>query len=388
MSGTGDTHIGARLQELRKRRGLTQRELARESGVSVSTIRNLEQGSQVATRLETVRKLAVALRVPTSRLANQDDGSPPAPDDRWAQVRVALSAPPRQPDEEPTLPGVRAALRDARRLRDASRFTELAGILPALLRDADALDAETDARRLRVQVLQLTAWMLTQTRQYEAAELALERALSEAVDRMDGAATVNGRCWLLLRQGRLAETQELAARWADDLEPRWSRATAAELSVWGWMLLRIAAAAVRDARENEARDALRLARSAAVALGRDVDVPADYPRVFGPGKVKRAAVEHAAVTDRPDQVLTLAAGLPREGVTNVNRRTLLDVAAAHAKTRNYGEAVGILTGLRDASPEWLSQQRYAQDILARVVRRRRTLTPEMRELAEDVRLPL
>lgn len=110
--------------------------------------------------------------------------------------------------------------------------------------------------------------------------------------------------------------------------------------------------------------------------------------MFGPLKVKRATVEHAAVMDRPDRVLAIAASLPDEPVTNLNRRTRLDIASAHVKMRAYGEAVSILGELHEATPEWLSQQRYARDILASVVRRRRTLTPQMRMLADAVRLPL
>lgn len=52
--------IGDRLREARKRCGLTQRELAQQSGVSVSLIRKLEQGDyDNGVRLETVRKMAV-----------------------------------------------------------------------------------------------------------------------------------------------------------------------------------------------------------------------------------------------------------------------------------------------------------------------------------------
>ncbi|MEE1938170.1 hypothetical protein V1L54_01845 [Streptomyces sp. TRM 70361] len=109
----------------------------------------------------------------------------------------------------------------------------------------------------------MTGWLLTQTRRYEVASEALERSLDDSSDRLQAAATVNTVCWLLLRQGQLAEARELAARWADDTEPRISRATPSELSVWGWMLLRMSAAAVRDNRPGEAEDALRLARAAA-----------------------------------------------------------------------------------------------------------------------------
>jgi transcriptional regulator with XRE-family HTH domain len=385
--------IGDRLRELRKRRGLSQRELAQRSGVSISLIRKLEQGELTDTRLETARRLAVALRVPTGRLICRDaDPADTQTVDQWASVRAALLAPP--PDQliedEPTTEGVADALRATEPLFDAVNLDGLARVLPPLLRDADAL-AGTDprTRAVRVRTFQLAGWLLTQTRQYEAAAAAVERALDSAADRLDGAATTNTQCWLLLRQGHLTEARELAARWADDTEPRMSRATPSELSAWGWMLLRMAGAAVRDNRPGEAAHALKLARSAAVALGREDVAGADTLRTFGPVTVAQHTVEHAAVTDKYDHVLKLAARMPSGTTTGSNRaRHKLDLANAHARMRNYGAAVEVLQEVRTAQPEWLPQQRYARDILARVIGRRRTLTPEMRELADAIGVPM
>ncbi len=239
--------------------------------------------------------------------------------------------------------------------------------------------------------MQLTGWLLTQTRQFEAAEVALERSLENASDRLQAAATVNTRCWLLLRQGRLDEARDLATRWADDVEPRLSRATPAELSAWGWLLLRVSAAAVRDNRSPEARDAMGLAHAAAVALGREFAPGEDFLRTFGPVTVALKKAENAMIVDRPDLVLKLASRIPVEGlqVTSNNRnRHLLDVANAHARTKQYGEAVGVLKGIQANSPEWLPNQRYARDVLEKLVARRRVLTPEMRSLADTVGLPL
>ncbi|SLH22259.1 Uncharacterised protein [Mycobacteroides abscessus subsp. abscessus] len=42
--------------------------------------------------------------------------------------------------------------------------------------------------------------------------------------------------------------------------------------------------------------------------------------------------------------------------------------------------------MRATAPEWLVQQRYARDILGAVVEGRRTLTADMRELADFIRL--
>ena len=56
--------------------------------------------------------------------------------------------------------------------------------------------------------------------------------------------------------------------------------------------------------------------------------------------------------------------------------------------RHDHEAVGVLQELRTERPEWLAHQRHAADILQMMIRRRRSLTTEMRELADAVSLPL
>jgi transcriptional regulator with XRE-family HTH domain len=389
-----DSTIGSRLRAARLRRGLTQKELSKRSGVSVSLIRKLEQGEKDDTRLETARKLAGALGVTTSKLIARDaDPADEGTVDQWEPVRRALTAPlPDTVGEEPTIEGVTAALEAAMPLFANDRFTELGSVLPRLLRDADALDgSDPEARATRVRLLQLTGWLLTQTRQYEAAVEALDRSMDDAADRLQAAATVNTRCWLLLRQGQLAETRELATRWVDEIEPRISKATPDELSLWGWMLLRLSAAAVRDNRPGEARDAMRLARTAAVALGHEYAPRTDFLRTFGPMTVALKRTENEALNNRPDQVLKLSAAIPtgRVPATSNNwNRHLLDVAAAHSSKRQYAEACHILEGIYAKSPQWLPHQRYARDIVSDMIERRRTLTPDMQRLADVIGVPL
>ncbi|MYV45766.1 helix-turn-helix transcriptional regulator [Streptomyces sp. SID2888] len=389
-------NFGERLREVRKRRGLSQRELSELSGVSLSLIRKLEQGERDDTRLETARRLANVLKVPTTRLITEHAEA--AADEetvhRWTPVHAALAA---SPDldglsEEPTYDGVRDALEAAVPLFARDRFAELVAVLPPLLRDAEVL-TETDprGRPLRARLLELTGWLMTQTRQFDAADLALERALDDAADRVQGAATVSVQCWLLLRRGRLAEARALAVEWADEVEPRMSRATPTELSAWGWLLLRVSAAAIRDNRPGEAGDALRLARSAAVALGEECTPEGDFLRAFGPVTVALKRTENAMVAGRPDEVLSLAAKIPADSLkptSNNRNRHLLDVAGAQTQLRQYAEAVDTFNKIRVGSPQWLPNQRYARDILVRIVSGRRTLTPEMRELADLVHLPV
>ncbi|MQS36153.1 helix-turn-helix domain-containing protein [Streptomyces katsurahamanus] len=387
---------GKHVKEVRKRRGLTQHGLAEASGVSLSIIRKLEQGERETARLETLRKLAVALRVPTMRLSDgpRPEGPREGTGERWEAVRAALEQPPlrlESDDDLPTVEGVRTSLAvEALPLYAAHRFSALAEVLAPMLRDAEALG--DSGRRVRVRLLQLAGGAMVHTRQFGAAETALRRALDDAGDRMEGAATVNTMCWLLLRKGELDTAYDLAVKWADDIEPRVSRATPTELSAWGSMLLRVSAAAIRNSQTGQADDALRLARSAAVLLGREHAPESEILRAFGPTTVKLKAAENASVADRPDAVLRLAESIsPRslKAATSSNRnRYLLDVAHAHARTRQYSEAFGKLEQIREDSPEWLPNQRYARDILAKILKGRRTLTADMRTMADVVGLPL
>lgn len=390
--------FGDRLREARKRAGYSQQELAGHSGVSLSLIRKLEQGEREDTRLETARALASSLRVPTSRLiaGHTEEGADPATVDQWAAVRYALVAHPTRDDvaEAPTVSGLQEAFSAALPLRAKHRFAELSGILPPLVRDAEILAGITpEGRALRFRVASLCAWLLTMNRHFTEAEDLISHHLQDAPDGVQAAAMVNTMSWLLLRQGRLGEARALAVKWADETEPhRLSRATADELSAWGWMLLRVSNSSVRDAREGEAVDALRLAAAAAAAMGREVQSQADPMRTFGPTTVALKEAENAMIMDQPDRVLQLSAPLDAAGMrpmslANWNRHRL-DVANAKARTRDYAGAIGTMLEVWESSPEWLPQQRYARDILGRIVGRRRTLTPEMRQLTEAVRLPL
>jgi transcriptional regulator with XRE-family HTH domain len=84
---TGTNSIGDRLRDVRKRRGLTQRDLARLSGVSVSFIRKLEQDAyDGGVRLETAHRMAQVLEVPTSALITGPDAAEPARTPRCAST--------------------------------------------------------------------------------------------------------------------------------------------------------------------------------------------------------------------------------------------------------------------------------------------------------------
>jgi transcriptional regulator with XRE-family HTH domain len=394
-----DATIGRRIQSVRKRRGLSQSQLANLSGVSLSLIRQLEQDQREDTRLETLRKLAVALRVPTADLAPQTTADNATPDDvqSWEPVRRALEGTASsRPTDPPTLAGVQSAFDAAKPLFRRAEFSDLIPVLAALLTDADMLVSQsspdgTEARRLRSRIRQMTAWLMILTWQFNTADLAIRLALDDAPDTRSAVPLMDADCWQHIRQGNLAKAREVAIRWADDIEPRKiTKASRDDLASWGLMLLRVATAAIRDNRPGEADDAIVFARMAATGIRR-VEHNSDdgLLHAFGPKTVAMLTAENAMIIDRPDITLSVSsaingAGYPLPWVWNRHR---LDVAHAHAALRQYPEALAVLQDVRRELPEWIVKQRYARDILGKIVDKRRTLTPEMREFADFISLP-
>ncbi|MEU9776186.1 helix-turn-helix transcriptional regulator [Streptomyces sp. NPDC047968] len=386
------TYAGKKVKDARKRSGLTQRELADHSGVSLSTIRKLEQGERSGARMETLHTLAKALRLPTMALVAEprEEGARAGTRELWEPVRAELVRPPAPEAGDPATPaGVARVLAAAEAFYRDHHFAELAAVLPALVHDADTLTE--DGRGVRVRVLQLAAGAMTHTRQFDIAELAVRRSLEHAQDRLEASASANTLAWLLIRQGRLDEALALATQWADELEPRVSRATTSELGAWGLLLLRASGAAVRNNQPEVAADMKRLARSAATAIGREVQVAHETVRTFGPTTVRMLTVEDALVKDRPDTALRLAEQVPLYSVrpsSSVRSRHGLDVANAYARLGRYAEAFGKLSEVQAGSPEWFPNQTPARDALQAVIDGRRTLTPEMRHMADTLQLSL
>ncbi|BAD59626.1 helix-turn-helix domain-containing protein [Nocardia farcinica] len=386
--------LGERVRSVRKRRGLTQRELADASGLSVSLIRKLEQGDRPNVRVETARKLAVALRVRTSALqAGHTDAehADAETSNLWEPVRRALVVPVRtdDADDPPTSRGVEAAVRALAPLVDGHRYRDIAQVLPGLLADAETLD-DHEGRVIRARLLSLVAFLLVGNRQFDVAAMTVDRAVDAAPERGIAVGAINSLIWSHLRQGNLAAARDLAVEWADDLEPaRFSTATPGRLAPWGRFWLYVANVCVRDNSPGATADALSLARSAAVRIGREMIYDRLPHRAFGPITVAQATAECAVTAQQPRQVLTIAEALPTAvpAATIGNRlRHRLDVANAHTQLRQYGEAVAVLREVRAIAPEWIVQQRYARDILGAVVEGRRTLTADMRELADFIRL--
>ncbi|GHF06367.1 helix-turn-helix domain-containing protein [Streptomyces fumanus] len=402
---TARPHPGAHLKELRLTAGLTQEHLAERAGLSLGVVKKIERGG--VARLDTYHALARALGVRTSALF--ESGAPHATTRRdddnldLMPLRQAIAPPVTFSGRltcpvgtEPDLERLRSTAAEVGTAYHRDQYGYVARVLPDLVHATHAAVAHFDngtehaeALRIRSDVLQMAGRYLTQVRAYDLAHTALRDAIADAVQvgDMEGvAAAVYQQGWLLMRQGRLDEAEQVSIATADAVEPRISRATRHTLGAWGKLLIHGSAAAARNNRPAEAREILRLGRTAGAALGTGQAVAVSSWGRFDWRTVAFQGIENQLVADRPDRVLRLSERLPvasgRQGRLFM-RRHLLDVAQAHLLTRSPDEATGILWSLMRETPEWLRHQRMAADTFHDALRKskRRRITSRERELA-------
>jgi len=397
--------VGDRVRELRRRRGLTQEELAERSGISKTVIAKIEQGGSA--RMETYHQLARTLGVRTVWFA---DPAGPEPSESardelvLADLRSAIN-PPIDITGRPYYGTADADTADLTRLRAATdlaaaayhgdRYDDLAAIMPALVRSAhhhvayyDDGPEQIEARRLRSDILGLGGRYLIQVREHDLALIALRSSLEDAAHIGDlplAASAISSQAWAMMRQGRLTEVEELCLRTADQVEPKMSKATPAELGAWGWLLIRAAGAAARNNRPDEARDYAHTAHLAGLKLGRQRDDLPGY-KTFGPLDTAFAGIEAEMTAHEPGKALALAKRAPRGAGkvdTSTKSRHLLTIADARLQTGEPDKATAILVRLRREHPEWLRYQQYGRDVVRKLLgTRSRTLTGEQRMLAE------
>jgi len=392
--------IGAQVRELRRRRGLTQEELARAAGLSPQVIRKLEQGRGLV-RFETLHAIARVLGVETVMMSTSTTPDPelPASEAReaaLAEIRGVLDPPTlpagaplwRDQDvEQPDLPQLRQAVTKLGRLYDADRYDQVAQLAPALVRSAhyhvDALDRSREAVAVRADLLGIVGRYLIQVRQHDLASIALRLAIADA-EQIENltliSSIVSSRAWAMMRQARFGDAERLAVAWADNLEPRMSTASPEHVAAWGKLLRRAAGAAIRNNRPEQATEMTTLAATAATRVGREIGAPGHA--TFGPVTAGIQRVENELLLGRPDRALATAASMPAGPATGWKRHRV-DVARAAVMVGDVDRATEIMTELRLSVPGWLRHQMSARDTARLIIRaQKRRLTEPQRALAK------
>lgn len=402
-----DRAMGNRVVELRRRRGMTQEELAETAGLHVNVIKKIENGGTA--RMESYHAIARALGVVTMTFVLPSTVAPEpadARDDRdivLADLRgvivppIGLSGPiyrDHLDEGEPNLDRLNRAAHALFSAYHADRYDDVAQLAPALIRSAhfhvDAVpeSQRRDAVRLRGDLLGVTGRYLIQVRAHDLALIALRDAIrdaSEAGDQVLAVSAIGSQAWIMLRQARFADVEQVCAAIADDIEPRLSSATPNELAAWAWMLMRASAAAARNNRPEEAREYLSTAAAAAARIGvqhEDLDGHIN----FGPLTVAVKGPENELIAGHPDRALELSEQLPR-GVGKVNpsgwNRHLLDRARAQLQIGQVDEATLTLTGLRQQSGNWMRHQRLARDIVRDLLKARKRMPSDQQRALAD-----
>ncbi|MYX26680.1 helix-turn-helix domain-containing protein [Streptomyces sp. SID8381] len=392
----------------RRRAGMSQEQLAEAAGLSVGVVRKVEQGQNVS--VESLNALARALGAETSSLFATEVPSPIEVDSsegpRLMELRRALMPPVglsltlTEPERVVPLRTIQRDIDDQHALYRTDRYDSVAKKLPGILRAAETAVALSDGEErqraviVRSRALLLTGKYLTQVRRYDMAYHALARGIQDAREAGQVQLAANGVVgmgWLLLRQDRFDEAEQLAARTAEAVEPRLSGATAAQLAVWGELLQRVASAAMRNNRPDVAKEARRMATTAASALGREHMDFNEHWATFGPVTAETKAIEDLSlvgdargVLNRADDGPVAGKALKKLGRPSPNNwdRHRLDVARAHVTLGSHQDAMDELTGIKESSPEWLRHQAMARRIMRDLLKhRKRTLTQDMREMA-------
>jgi transcriptional regulator with XRE-family HTH domain len=387
--------IGDRIRSLREFRDLTREQLAERADVSVDTIKVLERNRRETARIDTIRKLARALDVELGRLVGQatvtqqlsDDGGLLALRDAiqdYGHLPGILSDADLEdpPGEDAWANSVNAATR----LYWGGGYTELSGVLPLLLRDGRAVVRQTPTERAWRQLAlayQLAACLSAQAGHPDWAYTAVEKQLvaaGRASDPLMEGMGVSTLSWVLLRQGRWEQAQDIAVRKADALEPSF-RATPAELAVYGNLLVAAACPAARRGHYDDAFAMLARAEGAATISG---PVRA-YGSAFSVVDVRTQKVNTALAGEetRPEDALRFAADVHVEDISRPVHSAAyrVDVAQAQYQTGDWDGALTTLLEVEADQPEWIRFQALAAVTVREMLESERRRSTPLRSLA-------
>ncbi|APA95038.1 helix-turn-helix domain-containing protein [Nocardia seriolae] len=403
-----ESTLGARVAELRRRRGLSQKELGAAIRRSESWVSQVERDVLPVERLSVLQRLADVLGVAVRDLrpeaaepmaADRGDGHRPG-SAVFEQLRLLLTGHPAldqlfgdEADRESAvqLPELRARVDLAWQLAHESRLIEVGGSLLELIPDLEhAARAAAATQRPEVLTLlsrayQVAATAFTRQEEVDAAWVAADRALSAAEESGDALSVVAGTYRMaqaFLRLQRLEQAEQaarvsvaaLAAQAASE-QPK-----PEVLSLYGSLQLMLAVIAATDGNRTAARTGLAAARTAADRLGEGRN---DFDTEFGPTGVAVHAVAVAVELGDAGEALDTARTVDASVLSPERQaRFLVDVARAHAQRRQATEALDALLNAERLTPELVHTDHRAREVVRDLLQfSGRRPAEELRELA-------
>jgi transcriptional regulator with XRE-family HTH domain len=390
--------LGRRIAQERKRRGLSQAELARLVDRSVAWISQVERGVRKVDRMSVLEKVAEILDLPLSELAAEAPVVAATNDEvpGTAGLRLVLSgahslkamlhnAP------APSAKQLKSRVDHAWELTHESRYDELAdllrGLVPALENAVRSAPAEHQAElfELLAATYQACSASLAKLGEPEAAWIAADRAIGAAERAGNPLMMAAGAFrlgFVFLRARHFDQAEETARTTSEALWFLADQGKPEAMSLWGGLTLQRALAAAQLNQADTAYDHLAKAREMADRVG---DGRNDYNTEFGPANVALHEVAIAVELGDAGHALRVGTTIKKATLSNERRARLhVDLARAHAQRRQIDEAVTALLEAESITPEQLRNHRVVHQLVSDLLTMRDPASSDLRGLAERV----
>lgn len=398
MSTEYQRALGRRIAQERKRRGLSQAELAQLVDRSVAWISQVERGVRKVDRMSVLEKVAETLDLPLSELAAEAPVVAATNDEvpGTAGLRLVLSGAHSlkamlHNTPAPSTQQLKSRVDHAWKLTHESHYDELAdllrGLVPTLENAVRSAPAEHRAELFEVlaATYQACSASLAKLGEPEAAWIAADRAISAAERAGNPLMMAAGafRLGFVFLGARLFDQAEETARTAS--EALWFLADQGKpeaMSLWGGLTLQRAVAASRLNQADTAYEHLAKAREMAerVGVGRN-----DYNTEFGPANVALHEVAVAVELGDAGHALRVGTAVDTSALSAERRaRLCVDLARAHTQRRQVDDAVAALLEAETITPEQIRNHRIVRQLASDLLSMQDPASSELRGLAERV----
>ena len=390
--------LGRKIAAERRRRGLSQPELARMIGRSVAWLSQVERGVRKIDRMSVLGTVAAVLEVPLAELAAEapvvaavTEETPGAGGLRLVLSGVHSLRAMVNGGEPHTLRRLREKTETAWELAHAARYADLTEVLKFLIPDLETATRVLPERErpaayeLLASAYQACSAALAKLTEPEAAWIAADRAMSAAERAGNPLLVAAGafRLVFVFINARHYDQGEEAARTAADALWQLAYGGAAEaMSLWGGLTLQRAVIAAHTGDPDAAYGHLERAREIAGRLGADRN---DFNTEFGPANVGLHEIALAVELGDAGRALRTAATVDTSGLSAERQaRMLIDVARAHGQRRQVPEAVAALAKAEDITPEQVRSHALARQLVSDLLTMQDPPSPELSALSVRV----
>lgn len=396
--------FGEKVAFHRRRRGLSQVELARLLRRSESWVSQVERGVRQVDRRSVLERLADTLEVSVGDLTGEVIGTRHALDESTntlEELRLTLSGHPvlgallGPKPQDVSVANLSADVTRAWELVHASSYEELGGLLSRLVVDLETVVRAAPPRQRRrllellAEAYQVVAALFAKVADIDASWVASDRALMTAEQLGNPLAVLASQFRMahtFLAGGRLDQARHSATTAIAGLKRSAGPAQRDELpalSLLGAFELVLAIVSAREGERSAAYLHLDRARGLADRIGSGRD---DFGTEFGPDNVSMHEVSVAVELGDAGRALDVAADLDLSGLSPERcSRFLIDIARAHAQRRRPQETLTALLEAEKFGPEQVRDhplvRQLVRDDLQRAGRRP---PPELRDLARRI----